>query len=55
MAVCLPKINREKLLDALKRGELTIEKLYKLSEAERRVLLEKYVGKENATFVNAKS
>ena len=53
-ATCLPKINRELLLNALKRGELTIERLYKLAEVERRILLEKYVGKENASFVNAK-
>ena len=53
MAICLLKINREKLLNALKSGELTIEKLYKLSDAESRALLEKYVGKENASFVNA--
>jgi len=53
-ATCLPKINREALLSALKKGEITIERLYKLSEAERRSLLEKYVGKDNASFVNAK-
>lgn len=54
MAICLPKINREKLLNALKTGELTIEKLYKLSDKEAHQLLAKYVGAENATFVNAK-
>jgi len=54
MSICLPKIYREKLLNALKSGELTIEKLYKLSDAESHALLAKYVGKENATFVNAK-
>lgn len=53
MAICLPKINREALLNALKKSELTIEKLYKLSDKERHQLLEKYVG-ENASFVNAK-
>lgn len=53
-ATCLPKINRENLLKALKVGELTIENLYKLSDAERRIMLEKYVGSENASFVNAK-
>lgn len=54
MPLCLPKINRDKLLNALKRGELTIEKLYKLSDKEAHQLLAKYVGEENATFVNAK-
>lgn len=54
MAVCLPKINKEKFLNALKGGVLTIEKLYNLSEGERRALLSKFVGKENANFVNAK-
>lgn len=52
--VCLPKKNRSKVAEALKSGALSIEKLYKLSEAERRVLLGKYAGKENASFVNAK-
>ena len=52
--VCIPKINREKLLGALKAGELTIGELYKMTEAQRRGIFENYVGKENATFVNAK-
>ncbi len=54
MALCLPKINREKLLNAFKSRELTIEKLYNLSEVQRRALLSKYTGKELATFVNGK-
>lgn len=54
MAVCLPKVNREKLLNALKKGELTLGRLYELSDAQRNQLLSKYVGKENASFVNAK-
>lgn len=53
-AICLPKINREELLNALKKDEITIEKLYKLSEADRRAVLEKYTGKELSSFVNAK-
>lgn len=52
--VCLPKINREKLLTAFKSGQLTIERLYQASEIGRREILEKYVGKENASLVNAK-
>ena len=54
MAVCLPKINREALLEALKKGEVTIERLYKMSEAERRAALRKYVGEELSSFVDAK-
>ena len=54
MALCIPKENREQLLNAFKKGELTIERLYKLSEVERRALLAKYTGQENASLVNAK-
>jgi len=54
MPICLPKVNREQLLNALKKAEVTIGKLYELSDVERNTLLSKYVGKENASFVNAK-
>jgi len=54
MAICLPKVNREKILNAFKSGKLTIEKLYNLSESERRTLLSEYTGKEVASLVNAK-
>jgi len=54
MPVCLPKVNREQLLNALKKAEITIGNLYKLSDAERHTLLSKYVGGENASFVNGK-
>jgi len=54
MPVCIPRELRDKLLNAFKSGKLTIEKLYKLSDAERNAILEGYVGKESANFVNAK-
>jgi len=54
MAVCLPKVYRDKLLSAFKSGELTIEKLYNLSDKERHNLFSKYLGEDYASFVNAK-
>jgi hypothetical protein len=44
---------KQGLIDGLKGGELNPEKLNNLSSPERRALLEKYVGKENAHQVNA--
>lgn len=54
MATCLPKKSREALTLALKTKDITIDKLYKLSEVDRRTLLTRFVGEENARFVNAK-
>lgn len=54
MAICLPKEYRKKLKTALKSGEIMIEKLYNLSDAERHKLLSKYVNEENAKLVNAR-
>lgn len=44
---------KEGLIAGLKGGELNPQKLNSLSSLERRTLLEKYVGKENAQQVNA--
>lgn len=50
---CLPKINTTKFLEALKRGEITPEKLASFeSSAERRAFLKDYVGEEHVKQVN---
>lgn len=54
MAVCLPKSNREKLVKALKSGEISLAKLYQMTDAERNIIFKQYVGKDFASFVNAK-
>ncbi len=52
--LCLPKPNRKKLLQALKRGDISIEKLYKMSDKERNTIFSHYVGKDFSSLVNAK-
>lgn len=52
--ICLPTAERNKLRDALKNGTVTIRDLYGLKSADRRKLLEKYVGEDFAQVVNAK-
>ena len=52
--LCLPKTNREKLSKALKSGDITIAKLYQMSDVERNVIFKQYVGKDFASLVNAK-
>lgn len=54
MAICLPKKNRDKLLTALKEKDITIDKLYDMSSAERSKMFEQYVGKDFSPFVNGK-
>lgn len=51
---CLPSEYTDKLLDALRNGEITPDKLnsFETSE-ERRAFLEPYVGKDNVIDVNA--
>jgi hypothetical protein len=53
MAVfCIPKNIAEKLKEAAKRGEITVEKLYDMSTKERNALFEKYTDKDLANFIN---
>ena len=54
MALCLPKEARQKLLTALKSGDISIEKMYKMTSAERRIIFKRSVGEDFATFVNGK-
>lgn len=52
--ICLPTAERNKLRDALKDKTVTMRDLYGLASADRRKLLEKYVGEDFAQVVNAK-
>lgn len=52
-AFCLTKQASERLKRAFKNGEINPEKIASISSAERRAILEKYVGKENSVQVNA--
>lgn len=50
---CLPKKTADKFLNALKSGELNIEKLINLpSSKEKQAYLSKFVGEWNAKYVN---
>jgi len=53
MPICIPKQFADKLLEAIKKGEVVPEKLIDMSSAERRTFFEKTVGKEYAREVNA--
>lgn len=53
MTLCLPKSDRDKILKALKEGELTIPKLYNMTDSELNVVFSRYLGKELASFVSA--
>lgn len=53
MALCLPKPDRDKILKALKDGDLSIPKLYNMTDAERNIIFSRYVGKELGAFLNA--
>src|SRR3990167_1574600 len=53
MAFCLPKIEAEKVKNAIRSGEITPLKLIKMESGERRAFFEQIVGKENAFEVNA--
>lgn len=53
MSFCLPKINTDRFLEAIRKGEITPDKLASFeSSAERRTFLEKYVGEEHVKQVN---
>ena len=54
MAFCLTLPEKQKFKKALRNGEINISELFKMAEsADRRDVLAKYVGKENAVQVNA--
>jgi len=54
MAFCLTLSEKSKFKKALRNGEINISELFKMDEsADRRDVLAKYVGKENAVQVNA--
>lgn len=50
--LCIPKSISEKLVTAIKGGDIKLEKLYDMSDEERRTLFSQYVGKESAPLVN---
>src|SRR4051812_19117264 len=50
---CLTKDTTRKFIDAIKRGEITPEKMLSATSKERQAILEKVVGKENVHWVNA--
>ena len=52
--LCLPKSQRQKLSNALKSGDITITRLYDMTSEQRNAIFSTYVGKDLATFVNAK-
>ncbi len=51
MACILPEY-ADKFLDGLRNGEINPESLVSMTSEQRRDFLSKYVGKENAKFVN---
>lgn len=51
--LCLPRQYRDKLLQALKSKDISIEKLYDMTDAERNTIFKQYVGEDFAKFVNA--
>lgn len=54
MAFCLPLLNTQRFLQAIKDGSLDLAKLSEITDStERRKLFEEYVGKEYAQDVNA--
>lgn len=53
MAICIPKKQREALSKALKEGDITLARLFKMTDAERNLIFKQYVGKDFASFVNA--
>lgn len=51
--LCLPRQFRDKLVGALKSKDISIEKLYSMSDAERHTIFKQYVGDDFAKFVNS--
>ena len=50
---CLTKDTSKRFLDAIRRGEISPEKLIGITSRERQALLGKVVGEENVPWVNA--
>ena len=50
--LCLPKEIRDRLLNALKGGDISIAKLYELDSTGRNTIFKQYVGEDFAKFVN---
>jgi hypothetical protein len=53
MSFCIPKHISRKLLEAAKRGEVDMVKLYNMDSSQRRSFFEGYTTKENAEGINA--
>jgi len=53
MAFCIPRDISRKLLEAAKRGEIDMVKLYNMDSQGRRDFFEGYAGKDNAEGINA--
>lgn len=53
MNLCIPKSIVDKVRTAIKSGDINLEKLYSMDNDEAHTLFENYVGKDNATLVNA--
>ncbi len=51
--LCLPKQFRDKLMEAFKNSDISLEKLYSLDSAGRQTIFSQYVGKDLSSFVNA--
>ena len=52
--LCLSKSIQNKLLRAFKDGEISIDRLYEMTDAERNTIFKQYVGTDFAKFVNGK-
>lgn len=50
--LCIPKSEMEKLKTAFRNGDVSIEKLYEMTDAERNILFSHYLGKDFAHLVN---
>ena len=52
--VCLPKKERDRMINALKSKELSISDLYKMTSQERRARFQQYLPQDQAKLVNAR-
>lgn len=50
--VCIPKLEANKLKQGLKNGDIDIAKFYDMTSSQRKNILEKYISKDLAKFVN---
>jgi hypothetical protein len=49
---CLTKEKANQLREGVAKGEFDVAKMFEMTTAQRRALFEKYLDKENSTFVN---